>query len=150
MINFQWPVVRPLIAILPFSAWKNKEWSRDSFCTVGRYFLAKGWDVAIFGGPEDRQTAIDMQMKIGQRCKALAGQLSLYECACILKQASLAVGNDTGLSHLARACEVKTGMIFGSTTFHFGFFPFGDPPFKVFQTEYFAGLATLTVGIYVF
>jgi heptosyltransferase-2 len=134
---FNGPVVRPLIALFPFSAWKNKEWSRDSFCIVGRYFLAKGWDVAIFGGPEDRQAAIDMQMRIGQRCKALAGQLSLYECACILKQASLALGNDTGLSHIARACGVKTGMIFGSTTSHFGFFPFGNPPYKVFQTAYF-------------
>ena len=134
---FNGGVVRPLMTLMPFSSWKNKEWSRDSFGIVGRYFLAKGWDVAIVGGPDDRQAAIDLQKEIGPRCKALAGQISLYECACILKRTSLALGNDTGLSHLARACGVKTGVIFGSTTSHFGFFPFGDPPFKIFQADYF-------------
>jgi heptosyltransferase II len=134
---FSAAVIRPLIALMPFSAWKNKEWMRRYFIVVGRYFLAKGWNIALLGGPDDEQAAIDLQKKIGSRCQTLAGRLSLYECACILSQCSLAVGNDTGLSHLARACGVKTGVIFGSTTSHFGFFPFGDPPFKVFQADYF-------------
>jgi heptosyltransferase II len=125
---------RPLIALMPFSAWKNKEWMRRNFIVVGRFFLARGWDVAILGGPDDRRDAIDLQQGVGPPSRSLAGELTLYECACILKRCSLAVGNDTGLSHLARACGTKTGVIFGSTTSHFGFFPFGDPPFKVFQT----------------
>jgi heptosyltransferase-2 len=134
---FSGHVIRPLIALFPFSAWKNKEWMRQNFIVVGRYFLTKGWNVAVLGGPEDERGAIDMQREIGSRCKALAGSLSLYECACLLKGSSLALGNDTGLSHLARACGVKTGMIFGPTTRQFGFFPFGDPPYKVFQTDCF-------------
>jgi heptosyltransferase II len=129
--------IRPLIALMPFSAWKNKEWDKDAFCAVGRHFRDKGWDIAILGGPDDRQPALDLQNKIGPRCRALAGQLSLYQCACLLGHCSLALGNDTGLSHLARACGVKTGLIYGSTTSHFGFFPFGDPPFKIFQANIF-------------
>jgi heptosyltransferase II len=134
---FSGQVVRPLIALIPFSAWKNKEWMRNNFIVVGRYFLTKGWNVAVLGGPEDEREAAGMQKEIGPRCKAFAGGLSLFECACLLKESSLALGNDTGLSHLARACGVKTGVIFGSTTRQFGFFPFGEPPFKVFQADYF-------------
>jgi|WetSurMetagenome_2_1015567.scaffolds.fasta_scaffold08805_7 heptosyltransferase II len=129
--------LRPLIALMPFSTWKNKEWGRDAFSVVGRHFMDKGWDIAILGGPDDRQQALDLQKSIGPRCLALAGQLSLYQCACLLRRCSLALGNDTGLSHLARACGVKTGLIYGSTSSHFGFFPFGDPPFKIFQANIF-------------
>ena len=63
----------------------------------------------------------------------LAGELSLYECGCFLTHCSLALGNDTGLSHLARACGVKTGVLFGPTTRHFGFYPYGDPAFRIFE-----------------
>ena len=130
-------VVRPVIALVPFSAWKNKEWPKHYFLVVGRYFVSKGWNVALLAGPEDQQAALELKKNIGDRCSALAGQLSLYEIAGLLKRCTLALGNDTGLSHLARACGVKTGVIFGSTTYHFGFFPFGNPPYRVFQTDLF-------------
>ena len=130
-------VIRPVIALIPFSSWKNKQWPRRYFLYVGRYFLSKGWHVVILGGPDDRSAAEELKKGIGPRCSALAGRISLYECACVLKRCSLALGNDTGLSHLARACGVKTGIVFGSTTFHFGFFPFGSPSYRVFQTEAF-------------
>ncbi len=130
-------VIRPVIALIPFSSWKNKEWPRHYFLYVGRYFLSKGWHVVILGGPDDRIAAQELKKAIGPRCSALAGQISLYQSACVLKRCSLAFGNDTGLSHLARACGVKTGIVFGSTTFHFGFFPFASPSYRVFQTEIF-------------
>ena len=73
--------------------------------------------------------------RIGGTCAALAGELSLHDCGSLLTGFSLALGNDTGLSHLARATGVKTGVFFGPTTRHFGFYPYGDPPFKVFEEK---------------
>jgi heptosyltransferase-2 len=130
-------IVRPAIALIPFSAWKNKQWPGRYFITVGRYFQARGWNVLLLGGPDDREAALTMKKLIGERCSSMAGELSLYDTACLLTRCNLALGNDTGLSHLARACGVKTGVIFGSTTRHFGFFPFGAPPFAVFETGIF-------------
>jgi ADP-heptose:LPS heptosyltransferase len=127
-------IVRPSIALFPFSAWKNKEWPRDRFIDVGRYYGARGWNVAIFGGPEDRTRSDAFRERIGQRCISLAGRLTLGECGALLSHFTLALGNDTGLSHLARASGIKVGMLFGPTTRHFGFFPSGDPPFAVFET----------------
>jgi ADP-heptose:LPS heptosyltransferase len=127
-------IVRPSIALFPFSAWKNKEWPRDCFIGVGRYYGARGWNVAIFGGPEDTARADAFKEHIGQRCISLAGRLSLHECGALLSHFTLALGNDTGLSHLARAAGIKVGMLFGPTTRHFGFYPGGDPPFAVFET----------------
>ena len=126
-------IERPALALFPFSAWKNKEWPGINYIAVGRYFHKKGWNIAVFGGPGDRTRAEEMSRRIGQRCISFAGMLSLYECGVNLTNFSLALGNDTGLSHLARADGVKTAVIFGPTTKHFGFFPYGTPPFRILE-----------------
>jgi heptosyltransferase II len=129
-------IQRPAIAFFPFSAWKNKEWLEEAFISVGHFFCIKGWNVVIFGGPDDRERALKMVERIGVRCVSLAGELDLYECGCMLRHCKLALGCDTGLSHLARACGVKCGFIFGPTTRHFGFQPLGDPDCRVFESKH--------------
>jgi ADP-heptose:LPS heptosyltransferase len=128
-------MVRPMMALFPFSSWKNKEWSIAKFCFIGRYFAVKGWQVIIFGGPQDSRPADDLCARIGDHCATVAGKLSLYESACLIDRCSLALGVDTGLSHCARACGVKTGIIYGATTWHFGFFPYKGLPYRVFETS---------------
>jgi ADP-heptose:LPS heptosyltransferase len=41
-------MVRPMLALFPFSNWKNKEWPLRYYEYVGRYFTVKGWHVIIF------------------------------------------------------------------------------------------------------
>ena len=126
-------VENSLLALFPFSAWKNKEWPAENYIEVGRYFLAKGWTPVIMGGQGDVARAQKLEAGIGGRCISLAGRISIYECGALLTGFSLALGNDTGLAHLARACGVRTGILFGPTTRHFGYFPYGDPAFKIFE-----------------
>ncbi|MDO5577178.1 MAG: glycosyltransferase family 9 protein [Fibrobacter sp.] len=130
-------IKRPNIAFFPFTAWKNKEWIENYFITVGRYFMMSGWNVIIMGGPSDRERAENMRKLVGKRCFSLAGKISLYECGQVLSNCALALGNDTGLSHLARSCGVKTGVIYGPATHHLGFYPVKDPPFVVFEKNLF-------------
>lgn len=127
----------PVIALFPFSSWKNKQWPMASYAAIGRNFSQKDWRIAIFGGPEDVVRAEKLKNEIGGSCYSFAGSLSLYEIGSFLTQCTLALGNDTGLSHLARACGVNTGIIYGATSYHFGFFPYGDPPFKIFESKQF-------------
>jgi ADP-heptose:LPS heptosyltransferase len=128
---------KPILALFPFSAWKNKEWFSDRYVAVGRAFTAMGWNIAILGGPEDTEHADELSRQIGPGAVSVAGRITLYDCACLLQGCTLALGNDTGLSHLARACGVKTGMVFGATTHHFGFFPTGKPEFRIFEDNIF-------------
>ncbi|GAG18548.1 unnamed protein product, partial [marine sediment metagenome] len=127
----------PVIALMPFSAWKNKQWPMSSYAAIGKHFTQKKWRVAIFGGTEDIINTELLKNDIGGNCYSFAGSLNLYEIGCLLTQCTLALGNDTGLSHLARACGVKTGVIYGATSYHFGFFPYGDPPYKIFESKQF-------------
>jgi heptosyltransferase II len=128
---------RRTLALVPFSAWRNKEWPWQYYMLVGRYFHAKGWNVAVLGGPEDKVAAESLAKKTGERCVPAAGGINLYQTACLLARCSLALGNDTGLSHLARACGVRTGVVFGSTTRHFGFYPYGLPQYRIFESSQF-------------
>lgn len=128
---------RPVIVLFPFCAWRNKEWGDRRYTAVGRFFSVKGWNVVIMGGDRDRQRAGCIQTAIGKRCISLVGEMSLYECGCILRHCNLALGGDSGLSHLARACGVKTGFLFGPTTKEFGFQPLDDSGCTVFQRQRF-------------
>lgn len=125
-----------VIALFPFSAWKNKQWPLCHYAAVGKHFQHNGWGIIILGGPDDKTSAERLQNDIGGNCISFAGKADLYEAGVLLSHSILALGNDTGLSHLARACSVPTGIIYGATTWHFGFFPYGEPPFKIFQTRH--------------
>ncbi len=123
------------LALFPFCAWKNKQWPLEFYLEIGREALRRNWYVCIFGGPTDQPVADSMALELGAGADSFAGRRTLHEVGAMLTDCNLALGNDTGLSHLARACGVATGMIFGSTTRHWGFYPYGSPPYRVFETE---------------
>lgn len=127
--------VKPVLALLPFAAWRNKTWPLAYYEEVVRRFVEKGWQAVVLGGPADRTEADRLQRSLGDACVSIAGRVPLDQSAAVLAGARLAIGNDTGLTHLARAVGVKTVAIFGSTTWHFGFYPFGPPPFRVLETS---------------
>lgn len=130
-------IKRPLVALFPFSAWKNKEWPIKNFAAIGKYFQILGWNILILGSTSEHEQAEELRAMIGRHVSVLAGKISLYECGCVLKHCSLALGNDSGLTHLARACGVKTGVIYGPTTHHLGFYPSGTPEYRIFETPLF-------------
>lgn len=127
-------IIRPSVAIFPFSSRANKNWPMEYFIEVGSFFVVKGWNILIMGSPAKKEFCELLASYIGTHCYSLAGKLTLYECGTVLQHCDLALGNDTGLTHLARACGVKTGIIFGPTTHQFGLYPYGDPPFKIFES----------------
>jgi heptosyltransferase-2 len=126
-------IQRPSLALIPFTRWINKRWPLMRFAEVGRYFQSKGWNIVIFGGPMDTSNAEYLRDSIGKNCISMATGQPLGDTVCHISRCSLALGNDTGLLHAARACGIKTGAIFGSTTRQFGFFPYGTPEFGVFE-----------------
>ncbi len=125
----------PRVALMPFSAWKNKQWPIENYAEVGRYFLAGGNELVLLGGPGEAGAARELNRMLGGACRNEVGKLGVAECSRLLRTCRLAVGNDTGLSHMARACGVPTGIVFGSTTRHLGFFPYGTPAFRVFEAR---------------
>ncbi len=123
------------IALFPFAAWRNKKWSEENYANVGKHFAAKGWKVLIFGGQSEMSDGKCLANLIGIGAENTAGRMSISETATAIAGCSIALGNDTGLSHLSMALGIPTGFIFGATTSHLGFFPQGSVPHTVFEHQ---------------
>jgi len=102
---------KPYALLLHATARREKEWPEQSWITVGRAIAAHGLELELPWGTEDER----------MRSERLAAQLAnahvperrpLDETARLIAGASLVVGVDTGLVHLAAALGVPLLAIF--------------------------------------
>lgn len=109
---------RPFLALAPGSGWMGKNWPVDRFfevCSIlsSRYHMP----IVILGAPEERDLA--SQIGAGKtECPHLinlCGKTSLWVSVAILAEASMLLGNDSGLLHFAAALGVPTVALFGPT-----------------------------------
>jgi heptosyltransferase-3 len=110
------PAGRPTIVLAPTANWLPKIWPVDRFAAAFEA-LSKGNAVAavIAGpGPTERATATPLLAALPGAID-LVGCLSLPEIAAVLARASLFVGNDSGLMHLAAAAGAPAIGLFGPT-----------------------------------
>ena len=108
-----------LIVLAPTANWTGKIWPPDRFIELGKALLAgplAGAAIAVMAGPGgmERDLAAPVLAAFPGAID-LAGNLSLPEAAACLKRASLFIGNDSGLMHLAAAAGAPTLGLFGPT-----------------------------------
>lgn len=105
----------PYAVICPFTTRPQKHWFDERWAELsGRLAAERGLRVVMLGGPGDREKA----RSIADAAPGLvnwAGETSLLQCAALLERAELAVGVDTGLTHLGIAMGTPTVALFGST-----------------------------------
>ncbi len=109
----------PVIAIGPTANWSAKQWRGQSFAElIARLTAAEGIlpnaCVAIFGRSDERPMALPVIESIPEdRLLDLVGQIDLLGVYACLERASLYIGNDSGLMHLAAASGIPTLGLFG-------------------------------------
>ncbi len=108
-----------LIVLAPTANWTGKIWPPERFIELGKALLAgrlAGAAIAVMAGPGgmERDLAAPVLAAFPGAID-LAGNLSLPEAAACLKRASLFIGNDSGLMHLAAAAGAPTLGLFGPT-----------------------------------
>jgi ADP-heptose:LPS heptosyltransferase len=109
----------PLLILAPTANWTGKIWPAERFGELGRALLAgklAGAAVAVMAGPgsAERDLAAPLLAAFPAAID-LVGRLSLPEAAACLRRASLFIGNDSGLMHLAAAAGAPTLGLFGPT-----------------------------------
>jgi heptosyltransferase-2 len=102
----------PYICLMPGSTWPSKAWPRDHFRAVARLARGEGLEVAVLGTPVERETCAFVARDVALD---LCGTTSLVEAAAWLRGARGAIGNDSGLSHLAAACGTPILALYGAT-----------------------------------
>jgi heptosyltransferase III len=97
----------------PGARWASKCWPLTSFeATVER--LQPQFDgIVLLGDTHDTDNCRQLAEHMALPCLNLAGKTDLLEAAAILEQAALFIGNDSGLGHLAAACDTPTFTVFG-------------------------------------
>ncbi|BDU78850.1 glycosyltransferase family 9 protein [Mesoterricola sediminis] len=102
----------PYLCLMPGSMWPSKAWPADHFRRVAAIARAAGLQIAVLGAPAERELCAQV---IQPGDLDLVGRTTLVEAAAWLKGARAALGNDSGLCHLAAACGTPTLALFGPT-----------------------------------
>ncbi|MDX2237334.1 MAG: glycosyltransferase family 9 protein [Hyphomonadaceae bacterium] len=111
----------PILALGPGANFIGKRWAPERFAALARRLAGPagplaGARVALLGGPEDARANAEIAASLTTDAIPaldLAGQLDLLACAALLERATLFVGNDSGLMHIAAASGAPTLGLFG-------------------------------------
>ena len=100
-------VNRPTLLIQSFTSSAQKNWPLENFLSVARHWRERGVQVIFAGGPADRQ-----QLKPARAENfCVAADLPLLVSAGLVKLATLTLGGDSGLGHLAVAQGKRVVML---------------------------------------
>jgi ADP-heptose:LPS heptosyltransferase len=113
------PPDRTLIVLAPTANWAPKVWPGERFAALFRTVAAERFPGAVpvvMGGPGATERAMAAPLLAAlPEAVDLVGTVSIPVAAAILRRASLFVGNDSGLMHLAAAAGAPTLGLFGPT-----------------------------------
>ncbi|MEY3182646.1 MAG: hypothetical protein RLZ35_631 [Pseudomonadota bacterium] len=108
------PLDEPYILFLHGTTWETKLWPLSHWVALGRWMNHRGYKVYIpWGNQEEEQRAHLIAEKLTK--VQILPRLSLSVAAEYLRQATLVVALDSGLTHLAAALNVPTIALFGAT-----------------------------------
>ena len=101
------------VALAPGSVGSSKRWTY--YPQLARLLAERGLDVWVIGGPAETSIAAEIVATGGNRVRDLTGT-DLRNGVLAMAAASLAVSNDSGLTHIAAALGTPTVGIFGPTS----------------------------------
>lgn len=100
------------LCLMPGSTWASKSWPAAHFRELVLRARSEGYAAVVLGSPDEAALCAEIA---GREALDLSGKTSLKEAAAWLRGASGALGNDSGLSHLAAACGAPVLALYGAT-----------------------------------
>jgi heptosyltransferase III len=111
----------PILAVAPGAGRPEKLWPVEQFAALVRQLTAPDGTLAgaalmLLGGPGESALAAQMRLLLPDLPVIdLVDRLDLLSQAACMARASLFVGNDSGLTHVAAALGIPTVSVFGPT-----------------------------------
>jgi ADP-heptose:LPS heptosyltransferase len=108
------PPAAGVAVVHPGAAFPGRRWPPERFSAVARHLAGSGLQVAITGGPAERDLALAVAAGAGLGEEAvLAGRTTTLELAAVIAAARVVVCGDTGVAHLASAYRRPSVVLFG-------------------------------------
>ena len=101
-----------LIMLIPGAGWETKRWDKTHFNTLGKFLTEHGYRIVISGSASEETLCNEISQGIKNSiilCNGLAETISL------LPHCKAAVGNDSGVSHLAASYGIKVFILYCQT-----------------------------------
>ena len=112
----------PLIVLAPGGSDGSKRWAPERFAAVARRLhggpLAGAQIVIVGAGVRDRDVTRSIVASLdadGVAASDLGEEFDLLDCAALMERATICVGNDNALVHIAAAMGAATLCLFGPT-----------------------------------
>jgi len=110
---------KKLLGINPGASYGSaKRWYPEEFAKVASE-LSNGYDIVIFGGPGEKDMAMDIEKLLIEKgvnnYQNLAGETTIPELVSHISNLDLFITGDSGPMHVAAAFQVPTVAIFGPT-----------------------------------
>ena len=100
------------VVMAPGAANATKAWPQEYFAQLGRMLSV---NIVLVGGRDEFDSLETIRAAIGEKCKNLAGKLSLKESGALISKSNYVITNDSGPFHIARGVAKKVFVIFGPT-----------------------------------
>ena len=114
-LRANWLPQGPYALLLTASSRDDKSWPKEAWLALAASLTASGLNLLLPAGTDsERQGATDLASAMGSRAM-VAPKLTLSEIAGLCAGASLVVGVDTGLTHLATALGRPTLCLFAGS-----------------------------------
>lgn len=105
---------RPMAVLFPGTIWSTKHWHVEGFAEVGKHLHRRGFDVALCGGPSDRERSRQVAAACPEAID-LTGRTTVDEAIALVRRAALCLTNDSGPMHLAVSLDRPVVSVFGPT-----------------------------------
>lgn len=111
----------PLLALGPTANWPPKQWPVERFAALAEKLTGpggplEGAKIAVFAAAHEKDQIEPLRTRFpADRLVPIVGERLLTAAAC-LRRASLYIGNDSGLTHIAAAAGAPTLALFGPGT----------------------------------
>lgn len=119
---------KKFIALGPGSKMLAKRWLEERYSELIERLIDKDKqiEIIILGANEDKELGQRLSGNRISRIHNLAGSLSIYESAAMLKKCSAYIGNDTGTMHLAAMVGTPCVAIFSARDYPGWWEPYGN------------------------
>ena len=109
----------PYVVVHPCAKFSYKAWTLDGWVELCRWLRARNFHIYISGGPDPAEADFIARLLGSMDATGisnLAGKLTLPQLSYLLSGASLYVGPDTGVTHIAAGLGTPTVTLFGPSS----------------------------------
>lgn len=101
------------VGLQPGARYPSKQLALERMAFVAKGLSERGAELALLGGPDEKDDAKRFQALTGTKVVDLVGTTSIRQTMGALANLSLMIGSDTGLMHVAAAVGCPTVTAFG-------------------------------------